>query len=286
MDAPKAPKAPDPKVTAAADQNNNINTAIAQTAMNNVNEYSPYGTVTYDVTGTERVKDATGNWIDIPTYSRTTELSDAEQQKLDLQNQLSFQAGDIANQQLDQLQGALSTPLNYDGIPEAPDGDSEYYRGLLYERLNPQIERDRNRLDTQLANQGITPGTEAYKRAIEQSERNINDARIGAELASGQYADQEIARQLGLRNQAIQERSALRSQPINEISALMSQSQVNTPQFQSFRSGNIQPTDVGGLINNNYNQQLANYQNQLNQQNAMFGGLFGLGGKLIGGGLF
>ncbi len=277
-----APAAPDPYRTSAANQQGNVNTAIAQTHLSNANEVNPFGSVKYDISGYEQVKDARGKVIDVPTFTKTTTLSDDEQRKYDLENQLAFQAGDIANNQLTQLETALNEPVNYDGLQEV-EADPGYYRDLLYERLNPQIERDRSALDVKLANQGIAPGTEAYKRAIEQSERNVTDSRISAELAAGQYANQELSRDLQLRNQGIQERSALRSQPINEISALMSQSQVNAPQFQAFNPGTIQPTSVGNNINNAYAQNLQNYQLAQNQQNAKMGGLFGLGGSIIGG---
>jgi hypothetical protein len=54
----------------------------------------------------------------------------------------------------------------------------------LMARLNPQIEQDRTRLETRLANQGITAGSEAYDRAINLGEQGVNDQRTQALLAA------------------------------------------------------------------------------------------------------
>lgn len=279
--SPKPPPPPDPYATSAADQAGHVGTAIAQTALNNADEESPFGTVDYEITGNQTVKDAQGKDIDVPTYTRKITLSEAEQQKYDLENQVALQAGDIATNQLDLLNDTLSSPINYDDLPEV-ETDQGYYQDLLFQRLNPEIERDRERLETQLANQGIAQGTEAYKTAQEQMERNVNDARIGGLLQAGQYASQEQQRQLSLRQQLIQEKAAKRSIPINEISALMGQNQVNMPQFQGYNPGTIQPTSVGDNINREYEQRLQAWQIQQQSKNSALGGLFGLGSSLIG----
>ena len=78
----------------------------------------------------------------------------------------------------------------------------------------------------------------------------------------------------------------LRNQPINEITALMSGSQLSSPGQPNFAAGTVAPTNTAGNTYDAYNAQLQNYQLQQNQQNAMMGGLFGLGGSAISGGLF
>lgn len=63
--------------------------------------------------------------------------------------------------------------------------DTKRYEDALMSRMNPQLERDRAALETQLANQGLQPGSEAYNRAIDQASRQANDARFtGALMAS------------------------------------------------------------------------------------------------------
>ena len=81
----------------------------------------------------------------------------------------------------------------------------------------------------------------------------------------------------------------LRNQPINEVSALLGTGPgVQNPQFVNTpQNGTIQPTDVAGIYQNGYQQQLQNYQMQQQQaqqqQSAMLGGLFGLGSAAAGG---
>lgn len=53
---------------------------------------------------------------------------------------------------------------------------------LILQRINPQLERDRETLRAQLANQGITQGTEAYTRAMRDFESGRNRAYQDAAL--------------------------------------------------------------------------------------------------------
>jgi len=79
------------------------------------------------------------------------------------------------------------------------------------------------------------------------------------------------------RNQWLQEQYAQRNQPINEITSLMSSSNVTNPNFLNTQGSQIPTTDVAGLINNSFNQQLGIYQQQNQQYNSLVGGLLGLG---------
>jgi hypothetical protein len=76
------------------------------------------------------------------------------------------------------------------------------------------------------------------------------------------------------RQQSISEIMALRNQPINEITALMSGGPVSMPQFHNTPQTGVANTDVAGLIN-------SNYQQQVGQHNAMTGGLSNLGSAFI-----
>jgi hypothetical protein len=51
---------------------------------------------------------------------------------------------------------------------------------------------------------------------------------------------------------------------------------INTPNAPSF-GGNVAGTDVAGITQNGFANQMAGYQQKMQQQNAMMGGLFGLG---------
>jgi hypothetical protein len=88
------------------------------------------------------------------------------------------------------------------------------------------------------------------------------------------------------RQQYLDEQFALRNQPINEISALLSGSQVSKPSFLNTGGATIPTTDVAGLINRNFDQQMAVSNQQSATANNIIGGLFGFAGGLGRGGFF
>jgi len=78
--------------------------------------------------------------------------------------------------------------------------DRSRVEDALFSRLNPQLQRDRSAMETQLSNQGIKLGSAAFDRAMNQFDQKSNDARMGAILAGGQ----EQSRLAGLaRDQAM-----------------------------------------------------------------------------------
>jgi hypothetical protein len=235
-----------------------------------------------------------GRWVEetamstreLPIWERITELSPEQQRLYEGQTQAQQGLLNLANQQIPVLQQTLGTPFNYDGIAEAPTNNEAYRAQVeraLFERMNPQLDRDRASLETQLTNQGFTRGTEAFRQEQDSFGRQVNDARTQVFLASGQEASRQLAEQLGLRERAIQERAALRSAPINEISALLGQSQVQMPQFSPFRPGEVAPTDVSGNVYRSADIDQRNYQQQMQMRQASMSGMYGLGASLLGG---
>jgi hypothetical protein len=234
----------------------NRETAITQQNLNMVDQYTPQGTSTYA---------QVGKWEDgTPRYSQTTSLSPEEQQLYNQQTQLGSRVNDIALNQADRISGVLSSPINL---------NNEATEGRLFElgrkRLDPAFAQRRDSLETQLMNRGYDPESENYKRQIEQLGQQENDA-YNSLLLSG-------------RAQATQEALTERNQPINEITALMSGGQVSMPQFQNTPQSQVSGVDYAGLVQNNYANQVQAAQAKSQQQNAMLGGLFGLGGAALGG---
>lgn len=278
MNQPKAPTPADPAKTAAAQTQSNVDTAVANTWLGNANEVGPLGSVTYDQTGTQTV-----DGREIPTFTKTTALSPEQQRLYDQQTALGGQMNDIAGRQLTRLDDTLSSPLSFDGLPEAPTADRGKYEEAMMARLQPQLDRDRAALETRLANQGIMPGSEAYREAIALNDRSTNDLRSQTVLNAGNYAQQEYGMGTDARGRAIQEMLTLRNQPINEISSLMNGGQVTMPQFSAYQGGNIAGTDVAGITQQGYQNQLKAYEQQMNAQNAMMGGIGGMVGTVLGG---
>lgn len=97
---------------------------------------------------------------------------------------------------------------------------------------------------------------------------------MNAELA-------KINAQNNARSQYMQEQYAQRSQPINEIGALLGTGQVQSPSFVNANTPTVPTTDVAGLINENYNQQLQQAQIKSQATQGLLGGLFGLGASAL-----
>jgi hypothetical protein len=161
--------------------------------------------------------------------------------------------------------------------------------GALFNRLQPQLERDRIAMETRLQQQGVMPGSEAWRNAMDDLNRQQNDARLGVTSQGGDELSRMFAIALqnaslgnSARSQGLQERAYVQNQPINQISALMSNSQVQMPQAYAPPQAQVNPADYQGAVYNNYEGQLAQAQMQQKAQSALFGDIFGLGGKALG----
>lgn len=245
----KAPKAPDPKETAAAQGQMNKETAIAQYGLNATNQVTPYGNLTYSQIGT---------WGDgTPRYQATQTLSPEQQNLYNLETQLSTNLGNIGVQQSGRLGSLLNSPVNLNN-----EATESRLMELGRSRLDPALDRRRSSTEQDLYNRGVRPGTEAYARAMEGVTQGENDA-YNQLLLNG-------------RSQAVNEALQERNQGINEIMALASGTQVQQPGYVNTPGSTVAPVDYTGLVNNKYNADVANYQ-------AGMSGLFGLGSAALGG---
>jgi hypothetical protein len=253
MESPQAPTPPDPERTAAAQTTSNRETAVANAYLNRVNQMTPQGSVQWNVTGYN--PDGT------PRFESTQTYSPEEQNIFNLGQQTRANIGNIGVQQSARIGELLGTPVNMNSEVE----------NRLYElgrsRLDPRFNDQRASLEQSLANRGITLGSEAYDRAMGGFEQSRNDAYNQLALTG--------------RGQAVQEVLAQRNQPINEISALMSGSQVSQPNFIGTPQAQQANTDVAGIYNQNFQNQMGIYNAQMNQQNAMMGGVAGLAGNAM-----
>ena len=79
------------------------------------------------------------------------------------------------------------------------------------------------------------------------------------------------------RNQYMQEQYAQRNQPINEITSLMSGSQIQAPNFVNTPGSQIATTDFAGITNQNFQNQMSQYNAQNQNYQQLMGGILGLG---------
>lgn len=350
MSKPSAPAAPDPTVTAAAQTASNQATATTNAELNRVNQYTPYGSSTYNVTGTN--PDGT------PEYSQTTSLSQPQQNLLNMTQQGEQTLGQTALGQLSNVQSTYGQPFNASGLPQVtgsvpsaggvqssfdtsnlPGITSQVNGGQSYQDaiqqaqnaayqsqtqyLDPQFQQGQQSLNAQLANEGLQTGNTAYDNAQtnfanqkQQAYQGAQDAAVSAgdteqntlygqglssanlqnsanlqgyneALGSAQFgnsAQQQLYGQnlsgANLQNsasaQALNQALGLYNQPLNSYNALATGAQVQSPTFSSVPTTNQAGTDVAGITNSAYQQQLAAYQQQMSGIN----NLFGLGGSL------
>lgn len=249
------PAAPDPVATAKAQGAANKEAAIASQLGSMVNQSSPWGNLTYNQIGT---------WSDgTPRTEQVTTLSPEQQKLFQTGQQATQKLADIGSGQIGQLSSILANPLD---LSSTAIEDRLY--NLASPRLNERFDREQQQLQTRLANMGITdPNSDIYKSEMKLLGENQNDAWNSLYL--------------GGRNQAVNEMLTQRSQPINEIASLLSGTQIGQPQFNSTPAYNVNPTDIMGATYGSYNANAQNAAMRQQQNNAMMGGLFGLGGAAI-----
>lgn len=277
-------QAPDPYATAAAQGAANKEAAIATATINNVDTIGPYGSVKYS--NTTPGSDGT------PRFQQTTTLDPAQQRQLDLTNQINEGSLNTGNRLLGNIDAATQNPFQISGqapLPTDFSADRNNIEKDLYDRtmqrLEPQFQDDTNSLENKLTNQGLTRGSEAFDKALQQNQFGINDARNSAALNAQQQAGSEQSRlfntSLQGRQQGIQEQLTQRNQPINEVATLLGLGgNVQTPQFTAPSQQTIQPGDIQGNVYNSYNAQVNAANQKRAQGQAGINNIFGLAGSL------
>lgn len=244
----KAPSAPNPVTTANAQTASNRETAVAQAGLNAVNQITPNGNLTYD---------QIGQWSDgTPRFQATQSLSAAGKALQGTTEATTQNLANVAKEQSGRLSGLLNQPLDF-------SQQQNYLEGLTSGALDKSWDRQAEQFETSLANRGIRPGSTAYQQQLNDFQTNRSDAYNSANVNN--Y------------NTALQSQLALRQQPLNEILALAGQGQIQQPNFTSTPQTGVAGTDVAGITQ-------AGYQNQMQGYNAgqqQLGGLFSAGASLI-----
>jgi len=264
-----APPPPDYLGAARETAAGNLNAARATAAANRVNQVTPYGNLTYSISG----KDSYGN--DMYTANQT--LTPAQQRILEQNQGLSSGLLSTAQQGLDYASGIMSKPgIDMSKLPQVGINPGETYSDAIMRRLQPQIAQENEMSDAALANQGIAQGTEAYNNAKRTLQMGQNDRQLGA-ITSGMGVG------LQANQQAFGQQGYNQMQPINVINALRTGSQVQAPSYVSVpQQANVNGPDLLGATGQQYNAQLA----QTNADNAntanFFSGLMSAGKTFAG----
>lgn len=265
MGKQKAPAPPNPVDTSAAQTGTSIATAIANAGLQNVNQVGADGsTLTYGQTGTTKFTDPyTNKTYDIPNFTATQKLSQPAQAIFDTTQAAQGNMANSAKNLSGNVASTYSQPWKAD-----TSAIEKHLFDLGSNTLDTKFARQKDDLATQLSNQGIKIGTDAYTRAFNDQGQTQNQA----------YTDLALRG----RGQAFSELQAQRNQPLNELSALLSGSQVSMPNYGTNTPGAIPTTDNAGLINQNYQQRLDAWKQDSASKGGLLGGLFQLGGTLGG----
>jgi len=316
------PAPPNPAQTAAAQTGTNVSTAVANSFLGNMNQITPDGMLRFDPTDTYSWSDpSTGATYNLPRFTSTQLLSPAQQGIHDLGVQSKTNLAGLAANQSGMLRDVYGRPIDTSGGPSAGDpnalggfnfsdtygnaddfsSDRARVEEAMYQRLEPQLQRDRGQLEARLADQGIKIGSPAYQAAMDQFGRQLTDTRLGITEKGGteqKLLNDMAAQKAGFYNTVqgqrmtaaqakmdaetknrarwLTEQYAQRNAPLNEIASLMSGSQVSQPNFnQPGTTSPIPTTDYAGLVNNRFSQDMGIYQQQSQNFNTLVGGAFG-----------
>lgn len=291
--SPDIPSVADPSVTAAAQGRANVNTAAANAALNYMNQVTPYGSVSYDTTGTYTTPDGQV----VPRYTQTTALSPLGQSILSGQQTVAANLLPTADTLSRGAAYSLSNPLDFNTaqsgiLNSTPQMLSDRAADATYAKakgfLDPQWTNQQRQLEDQLSRQGIPIGSEAYSNAM----TNFNNARTQAYDAAQQGAIANGTSSAGNlfnmalagQQQNLAQQQLAQTNPLQNLQALFGASP-SSPQQPITQPGaiNVANTDVIGATNAANQQAMNAYNAQLGSQNAMFGGLAGLGSAAIRG---
>ena len=275
---------------AAAQTGSNVQTAVAQSALNNTNQVTPYGNLTYNKNGTQTIYGSDGTVYTVPTYTATTTLSDAQKGLLDQENLIGSKLNNLAINQTDKISGLLGTNADLDtnfntnfNTDFSRENLEKYINTHYLDDFNTQQDKDLSGLQSNLANQGISIGSTAYDRALSEyntSKNNAYDNFLGSMYDNATNSMTGSNNAINAYNNALMNQNSTilseRNQPINEITALLGNTQVSSPSFVNTPSAAMAGTDVAGLMS----QAQAN---RTSQNNAVLGGLAGIGGSLASG---
>ena len=227
-----APPPPDYRAAAQETAAGNLESARLAARANRVDQFTPYGSLTYTDLGNDR-------------WRQDMRLTPQAQQALNQQLDLNQKYGEVANIGFDRArsifenpqldtsnlpqinplnQGSLSGVRNFDAsglndvrgidlnsLPRGAVNAGQTAQQAILSRLNPQLQQQEEALRTRLANQGITLGSDAYNREMLAHGQRANDLTMQAAL-QGINLDQAARQQAFGEQQALSANDLARRQ--------------------------------------------------------------------------
>lgn len=188
--------------------------------------------------------------------------------------------------------GLAQTGLNESGVPNMPVSPGMTAQNAIMSRLAPQLQQQRTSAETELINQGLRPGSEAYDNAYRLLNQQQNDQLTQAALQGlgldfqannqgfnqalqrGQFGNQAIGQNFGQGLQAQQLANAAQAQNFNQAMASQGEGFSQAQAMEAARNQASQQ-NYNNLMNWQQAQNAA--QNQLFNQNLQRYGFYNTG---------
>jgi hypothetical protein len=268
-----APSAPDPYTVADATTQTNNATAAYNKALNLNNYSNPFGSQTSTQTGTDPTTGA-------PIYSTSISASQPLQNLLNSSMSAASSGNNTLQSSLSGLSN-LSSQISPTAAQDAATAGQNAAYASQTQYLDPQFSQEQSSLESQLANQGLTPGSQAYTNAM----TNYNNAKQQAYsnaanqsiLTGQQIGTQMLQNQLSTVGQEANlygQQASLSQLPYSQLSSLASLVPGNTGTATSSSS----PANIAQAFQNQYQGELNAYNSSVQSANSTMSGLFGLGG--------
>ena len=179
-------------------------------------------------------------------------------------------------EQLARLRNLYGQDFNYNSAPAMPTADEatrQRVENALYgratARLDPRFSQAQDQLNSSLAAQGITQGSEAYNRELQNFNNAKNDAYSSAMNDAITGSDDAMQRlfNMGLqaRQQGVNEANTLRTLPTQEAAALAGIANgLDTASRNWYGAEAAQETAKDSSTANQFNMERTNNQDQFN----------------------
>lgn len=289
MGKKSSPPAPDYTAAANAQAASSLEAANRATYANRPTQTTPWGQESW--TQGTTIDPSTGQ--NVTTWNQNQTLSPQLQGALDQQMSVTGARSDIASGMLNNLASSYSQPVNFSSMTPMGqhvgpvttgdttsaqaqrDAATQSNYAAMTSMLDPQWSQSDASLETRLANQGITQGSDTYTRAMDDQARQRSQAYSQAQLAAinagGTEAQRNQAMDLSSQQQAYQQAQTtsqadtqLRQQQIsealqergftlNEINSLLNGQQVAAPNMPTFTgAGTSQGANLLGAAQSQY----------------------------------
>ena len=300
-----SPKPPNPMDQANANNSQSMWAAFTNSIMGNPDTNNPYGSTTSQISGYVPYTDPyTGKTTQIPRWTQNTTLSPAQQAIFDQENKGKLAFGQMANKQIGAVSDKLATPIDYSqfekwrGYDKAPtlQTPDENYRRKIEENMAASFNRANEPVyaaeDAQLAARGAGAGSKMayttqqgrYDAADEAARNRYNQSGEEARLAAEGYnkptqqdwlnRNTSVDQSTAMRQGQVAEAQGERTNILNELATMFGMGTATVPNAPAFQSGQVNPFDLAGAMDKNYQYKAQNAANK----NA---GIFGIGGNIL-----